>query len=278
MPPLRYWFYRLLRRNTPQAIVDWMLDHGVYLQAGLETSDARAAVDRYERTCHEYGRTLRDARVCVVGYGGGLAVALHLLDLGVKQVILQDPFAPQRPRRNAHLDRERMEHFFHWTGDHWEPRDRRTTIVAEALSVLAERSPHSVDVVLSSSVLEHVSNVDRIALACARLTHPEGINVHFIDLRDHFFKYPFEMLCYSQSTWGRWLNASNNLNRLRLWDHERVWRRHFRQVDVCILDTHPGAFESVRGRVRSEFLSGDSDRDAAGHIRLCALTGAEIRE
>ena len=54
-----------------------------------------------------------------------------------------------------------------------------------------------VDLVLSNSVLEHVQDVDATIKALAALTDSNGMQIHFIDLRDHYFKYPFEMLCYS---------------------------------------------------------------------------------
>jgi hypothetical protein len=56
------------------------------------------------------------------------------------------------------------------------------------------------DFVVSTSVYEHLDDVDGITCALAALTVPEGQHIHFVDLRDHFFKYPFEMLTFSQTT------------------------------------------------------------------------------
>ena len=64
------------------------------------------------------------------------------------------------------------------------------------------------DLIISSSVYEHLDDVDGITAALSRLLKPSGHFVAYIDLRDHFFKYPFEMLCYSTTIWKKWLNPN----------------------------------------------------------------------
>lgn len=268
MAPVRYWLMRLARRATPQRVVDWMLDHAVGLRPGLDTAAPQQAVDLYVRTLRAQGRTIEGATVCVVGYGGSFGVGLCLLEAGARRVILQDPFAPYRRHHNDRLDPQRMQPYFIRREGRWVPRDDRVRLVREPLEVLAEREPASVDLIVSSSVLEHVADVETLAAACARLLRPDGLNVHFVDLRDHFFRYPFEMLCYSEPTWRRWLNASNNLNRLRVWDYERIFGRWFGQVRVEVLERDPEAFAATQARIRPEFLSGDPQRDAATRIRI----------
>ena len=51
-----------------------------------------------------------------------------------------------------------------------------------------------VDLVFSNSVLEHVDDVAGTVANLARVTARRGQNFHFIDLRDHVFKHPFEEL------------------------------------------------------------------------------------
>ena len=69
---------------------------------------------------------------------------------------------------------------------------------------------------------------DGITHALAGLTAAGGLNIHFVDLRDHFFRYPFEMLHYSEAAWRRWLNPTSNHNRYRVWDYRRVFEAAFR--------------------------------------------------
>jgi hypothetical protein len=100
----------------------------------------------------------------------------------------------------------------------------------------------------------------------ARATAPGGVQLHFVDLRDHFFKHPFEMLCHSERVWRGLLNPASNLNRLRPWDYERIFRTSFPRVTVEPLAADLGAFRAARSRIRPEFLTGDDTRDAVTRI------------
>ncbi|HSO26555.1 MAG TPA: hypothetical protein VLS48_00690, partial [Anaerolineales bacterium] len=97
-----------------------------------------------------------------------------------------------------------------------------------------------------------------------------GLHVHFIDLRDHYFKYPFHMLTFSQATWQSWLNPTSNLNRYRLADYRRVFEKTFGVVQFDILERDAQHFAALRDRIKPEFLSGDDEMDAVTQIRVCA--------
>jgi hypothetical protein len=119
-------------------------------------------------------------------------------------------------------------------------------------------------------VYEHLDDVEGITGALARLTKPDGIQIHFVDLRDHFFKYPFEMLRFSESTWRNWLNPSSNHNRYRLWDYQRVFESCFGEVEIEVLDREEEAFRKLMPHIRSEFVSGNPNEDAVTLIRVTA--------
>lgn len=249
LPPLDYWLLRTIRRNLPQAAIDRMLDRGLVIKPGRDTSEPdRVARDHAERAA-QLGIDLAGKTVCVVGYGGGHGVGLHLLERGAARVILQDPFAPERRARNRAIPRALRDR--HFSG---------LEIVHQPLEQYARRRPASVDLVVSSSVLEHVEDVPSLVRACAELTAPGGANLHLIDLRDHFFKHPFEMLCYDERTWRRWLNASNNLNRLRLPAYRAIFAAAFEHVRVEVESHLRDEFRRARPRIRSEFLTGDEGR------------------
>ena len=127
-----------------------------------------------------------------------------------------------------------------------------------------------VDLVLSSSVYEHLDDVEGITRALARLTKPDGIHIHFVDLRDHFFKYPFEMLRFSESTWRTWLNPSSNHNRYRLWNYRSTFEACFDQVEIQILTSEEAAFQKLLPEIRPEFISGNQTEDTAATIRVIA--------
>jgi 2-polyprenyl-3-methyl-5-hydroxy-6-metoxy-1,4-benzoquinol methylase len=119
---------------------------------------------------------------------------------------------------------------------------------------------------VSTSVFEHVADVESNIAACAQITRPGGLNIHEIDLRDHYFKYPFEMLCHSEKVWKKWLNASNNLNRWRLPEYEAAFVRHFEDVEVQVRLRLATQFAAAKQRILEQFRTGDDDADAVGLI------------
>jgi len=260
----------MLRRGTPRGIVDWMLDRGVYLSAGRDTSVPHESVAAYRQCAQQYGLSLEGKVVCVVGAGGGFGIGIHLLEAGVGRVILQEPFAPHRPARDSAVSDELRKKYLHTQDGHTRPADERIVQVSRPLEAYAAERPQSADFVVSNSVLEHVRDLEVLCGAMERLLKPDGLSMHFVDLRDHYFRYPFEMLSYSESTWNRWLNASNNLNRLRLGDFREIFRRHFREVEVEIVESLDEQFARAKPRIRSEFLTGDDAVDAAAIIRVAA--------
>jgi len=127
-----------------------------------------------------------------------------------------------------------------------------------------------VDIVFSNSVYEHLDDVEGITETLSGLTMSGGTHVHFIDLRDHFFKYPFEMLRFSEYIWKRLLNPSSNHNRYRLWDYRRVFETNFSQVKIDILAREEVAFLKLKPQIRTEFISGNLQDDAVSLIRVVA--------
>jgi SAM-dependent methyltransferase len=264
MIPLDYWVLRLARRATPQRVVDLLLDRGLYLKPGRDTSEPDRVVAEYAARAAALGQPLAGRTVGVVGYGGGFGVGLALLEAGAAHVVLQDPFAPVRRARNRTIPDALRRRYF--SGDRPDPS--RVTLVHEPLAAHAARHPASIDLVVSSSVLEHVADLDEVLAACAMVTRPGGLGIHTIDLRDHYFRRPFEMLCYSEATWNDWLDASNHLNRLRLPAYERAFRRHFATVEVAVLEHLHAELAAARPRIRPEFLAGDPSIDAAAIVRV----------
>jgi hypothetical protein len=115
-----------------------------------------------------------------------------------------------------------------------------------------------------------LDGVDGITAALAKLTSPTGIHLHFVDLRDHYFKYPFEMLAYSENLWRNFLNPTSNLNRFRLTNYRDVFKTYFQKVDITVLKRQRDEFRLVRSRIRPEFLTGDEAEDSVTLIHVFA--------
>jgi len=132
---------------------------------------------------------------------------------------------------------------------------RTTASIAGSISrldALAGVPDASIDLVLSSSVLEHVGSPDSLFDELHRILKPDGTMLHLVDYRDHFFKYPLHFLQFSRGTWERFLNPGD-LPRWRVYDHlEQLTRAGF---DPRILNQtrEDAAFARIAPQIAGEF-------------------------
>ena len=264
---LRYIILRLIRRFLPERLTRFLLRRGLVIRPGLETREPAAAAARYRETLEARGESLNGKRALVFGYGGNFAVGAELLRAGASHVVLLDRFAPPDDRRNRDLVRAYPDYFV-LQNDQVKTVDAFLTLIHD--DVKNVRVSEKFDLVLSSSVYEHLDDVDGLTAALAALTAANGVHIHYVDLRDHYFKLPFEMLKFSERTWKRWLNPTSNLNRFRLRDYQRVFDSYFADVKINVLAREPGAFARARSRICPEFLAGDEAHDAVTLIEVAA--------
>ncbi len=259
---------RLVRRYMPATLVRFLLHRHWFIKPGLETRDAQAAVARYAQALQARGVSWEGRRVMVFGYGGNFAVGVELVRLGAAHVVLCDKFAVPNDRANARLA-SRYPQFLTMQGKKVRLHPQYFTLIHDDVRLPeVQRAIGSVDLVLSSSVYEHLDDVEGITRSLVHLTSPGGFHLHFVDLRDHFFKYPFEMLTYSEAVWQRWLTPPSHLNRLRIWDYERLLSPFFASLEVQVLSQDIAAFRRAKERILPQYLSGDEARDAVTEILL----------
>lgn len=269
MASVNYVALRLLRRFLPKQVIQWMMRFSFGIEPGLETREPELAAERYESALQSHGKTFQQKRVMVLGYGGFFGLAVSVLDRGAKHVLLLDPYADLKHKDNQNLARSNSN-YLTLKGNQTLPNPDWITTLRMHVTDYVDTDPNPVDLIISSSVYEHLPNPGQITTRLARVTAENGDHVHIIDLRDHYFKFPFEMLCYSRATWERLLNPSSNLNRLRLWEYESVFKQYFENVQVDILTEDRKSFRSIRERIRPEFLSGDETVDSASKIQVFA--------
>ena len=266
---LRYLTLRLIRHFLPESITRLLLRRGWIIRPGLETLDPSGAVARYREALAERGGSFDGKRVLVFGYGGNFAIGAELLNAGARHVTLLDRFAPPDNRKNAQLLAPYPEYFRVENGVVRTVPEFITLIHDDLKNVLSS-GIETFDLVVSTSVFEHLDDVPGLTAALAALTQPDGAHIHFVDLRDHYFKLPFEMLKFSESVWKNWLNPTSNLNRYRLRDYRRVFESLFADVDVRVLARDPETFAKARPQIRAEFLAGDEKHDTVTLIRVTA--------
>jgi hypothetical protein len=244
----------------------FFLRRGWLIRPGIETSAPLQAAERYFEKLSLKGWDITDQRVMVFGYGGNFELACILLEHGARHVVLcEKDTSPDNSRNRLLLPR--YAEFLKVENRKVAPNPDKITLVEGDIRQVARSSDMGrVNLVLSSSVFEHLEDVVGINAALAALTSSNGAALHFIDLRDHFFKYPFEMLCYSEQTWKRWLNPSSHLNRLRTKDFRQVFEGSYRHVNIEVQQREEIKFLQSKTRIRREFLTGNLEEDAAAIV------------
>lgn len=264
---LSYLLPRIARRFLPERMVRFLLLRSLVIEPGLETRNPQAAVQRYMDVLAERGDLLKGKRVMVFGYGGRFDIGVGLLESGADAVILCEKYAPPDDSHNRTLLPKYEAHLL-LNGQLVRPRNARITLLEADIRDVKSVDLEPVDLIISNSVYEHLDDVEGITRALAALTHPNGLHIHFVDLRDHFFKYPFEMLTYSKQVWAAWLNPSSNHNRYRLWDYRRAFEASFSRVELTVLQRNEAEFQKARPRIHSEFISGNMKDDSVELIRI----------
>jgi hypothetical protein len=273
---LPYITLRLIRHFMPHSAVRFLLDNQLIIRPGLETRAPQAALDRYLQALEEIQFSIENKHILVFGYGGTFTIGCAFLEAGARHVTLLDRYVKPNNQQNLALLPLYGEYLEQDDGN-VIPRSTYLRVVdGDVREVAANKQIPPVDFVVSSSVFEHLDDVDGITRSLAMLTKPDGVHLHFIDLRDHFFKYPFEMLTYSEETWQKWLNPTSNLNRYRLPDYQRVFQKYFAAPKFSILDRNLEAFLVTEDRIRPEFLTGDSDIDAITTLQVLAQSPRDI--
>ncbi|MCL4531119.1 MAG: methyltransferase domain-containing protein [Chloroflexi bacterium] len=267
---LPYLVPRVVRHFMPEGLTRFLLLRSIIIRPGLETTAPQTAANRYNEILKSRGDSLKDKRVLVFGYGGRFDLGIGLLEAGAEHVVLCDKYAPPDDAHNAML-LSKYDSVLFLDGGRTRPRPERMTLLqADIRDIRSSPEFPPVDLVVSSSVYEHLDDVDGITRSLASLTKPGGLHIHYVDLRDHFFKYPFEMLSYSETIWRSWLNPTSNHNRFRLWDYRRAFEKYFEKIEIQILERDETAFEKARPRIRSEFVSGNLQDDSVTLILVIA--------
>ena len=269
---IKYISLRLVRHFMPESARHFLLKRGWIIHPGLETRAPQEALKRYLDVLRQREFSLEGKRIMVFGYGGNYAIGCVFLQAGANQVVLCEKEGFQVDPKNRMLLTDYSEYLEERDGK-VTPRPERIVIHHGDIRQMVKNGEiQPVDLILSNSVFEHLDDVQGITHALAQMTLPGGANLHFIDIRDHFFNSPFEMLTFKNKNW-RWLNPSSNLNRLRLPDYKQIFEHEFPIVSAEVLERDMASFERTRRRIYAEFLSGDPQVDSVTLLYIWASKG-----
>ena len=267
---INYLVPRVIRHFMPGSIARFLLNRGWIIKPGSETSAPEESAARYKDNLEKAGVSIIGADLMIFGYGGHFDTACVLLKMGANHVTLCEYKTPPDHINNATL-LPTYSDYLRKEGELILTEDRYITLVqGDIRKLAAEKSIKKCDIVVSISVYEHLQDVPGITRALASITKPGGMNLHLVDLRDHFFKFPFEMLCYSEKVWTGWLNPASHHNRYRFGDYQKVFKELFKEVEIEVLSRDLEAFKKSKERIRQEFLTGDPQIDSITSVKIVA--------
>lgn len=263
-----YLVLRLIRHFLPDKWVVFLKNRNIFFQPGLETQDPSKAVERYLQILNKHRININNKKVMVFGYGGNLAIGCEIIQAGAEKVFLIEQKGFPLIFDFENLAQKYPDSIEKKSGTPILNSEKLVIFHKDLEAIYHQASFEKVDLILSNSVFEHVEEPQTVARQLAKMTKHSGFQLHFIDLRDHYFKYPFEMLCYDEPTWKKWLNPTSNLNRLRLRDYRKIFGTYFHNVEFITDESDLQKFRRIQDRIRSEFLSGNDEEDCATLIHI----------
>lgn len=206
----------------------------------------------------------RNRRILEVGIGATNSSAYEVTARGATSAIAFEPFVPLDSATDAALLAE-------CAARHQQPAASIAERV-QRLTALTSIPDASLDLILSNSVLEHVGDMDTLARDLRRILAPGGSMLHLVDYRDHFFRFPYHHLLWSEETWQRWLNPGD-LPRSRIRDHVEAFERAGLHVEVLRASPLTDEFAKVRDRIHPYFAR-YTEPDLAAAFGILFVTSA----
>lgn len=246
---LKYITLRLIRRFVVP--YSFLVRFGHLLpwwRANQNQADPRLIIEAYAPHLQTKGRSIAGAHILELGAGATNSAAYALAAEGAAKVWSLEPFVAFDAIQDAAL-LARVASLSGIDAEVLRSRVQRTTSLSEVPKTGA-------DLVLSHSVLEHVS--DPAGLFRELLPHiaPGGGSLHLVDYRDHFFPMPYHFLRFSAETWNRWLNPGD-LPRWRIYDHLEAFNATGWRTDVLEQTIEESAKRDVQHRVSPDFRRDD---------------------
>ncbi len=216
-----------------------------YYQVNKNQQFPNPIVSTYKNEIERIGLNVKNKIILEIGTGSTLSTGYELVHLTHCKYIANEPFVSFNNKLDNRLQLQLKQHY-----------NINTIPEINSEKDLNRIESQSVDVVLSNSVLEHVTNMDNLLAQLKRILKPEGVMIHSVDYRDHFFKYPYHFLQFSEKTWNKWLNPGD-LPRWRLTDHEQLFKKYGFEVFIVKKDILASDFEVIVPKISDCFAKND---------------------
>jgi SAM-dependent methyltransferase len=251
-----YFFLALIRRYLPKQVLFAVMKFRGDASLGEQDPEKYLSVWNDQFAKHHWG--LGNKHVLEIGSGRYARSALRLVASGAYRVTLIDLYAvpPDDPMHRAMLVRDCASLGI----DFDEALSRIEIMTGNIVDLPVPEGDQKVDIVVSHSVLEHLRDPVSVMKCCCEWLKPGGRTHHIVDLRDHNlkFRYPFEMLTFSDRVWRRWLDLGGgfHLNRWRADDYLWAARESgFVDVRYDVLSRDNAALKPVLNRLDRRFRS-----------------------
>jgi len=245
MRDIFYFVCRLARKFLPVANLPEPLRlRSLGLQPNLGETNAAGILDIYRRNMPiECGIWLTGKDVLEIGVGRTNGSCYETLAAGARSATAFEPFRP------LDVGRDRLQR---------SVLSGSEVTVGDVLRVasLDRLNSSAYDTALSLAVLEHVVDMDKLVADLWRVLKPGGCMLHIVDYRDHFFRYPYNHLLWSEKTWSRWLDPGD-LPRWRVGDHVRVFKDRGFEIEVVKSSSLEGEYSKVQSRIHPHFAGRD---------------------
>jgi SAM-dependent methyltransferase len=150
--------------------------------------------------------SLEGKTVLEAGSGLQFFTALQLLSKGAAKVILVDPVFGNRDHLDL-LHQHYMEYQSNCEGTPCLNIDN--VVVYSSLKLLPSSLDHSIDIICSHFVLEHVTDLKEFFTQSQKLLSKKGLCYSSVDLTDHTYQI------FDSRKWTQWLYKKNMLLHLR---------------------------------------------------------------
>ncbi len=215
-----------------------------FYSANANQISAVPIVDRYYKLCDQVGISLSDSTVLEVGVGETNSTGYEFMARGICDYYGYEPVLELR----SALDQRKMDEVI----ERYPATARDKTLNVRRIRSLRPVKDGSVDVILSHCVLEHVTDMDSLLNQFKRVLRDDGCMIHYVDYRDHFFRYPYHFLLFSKHFWARFLDPGY-LPRHRVSDHIECLSKHGFEVDVLNRMAEEETFKQIEERIHPGF-------------------------
>jgi SAM-dependent methyltransferase len=205
-------------------------------------------IDIYWKYCQQKGIDPINKNILEIGTGSTDATGYEIAARGGKVFWGYEPFRLLDKNMDHKYLMEVCKRYNRKVED-IRPRVRR-------ISNIKNIHDNTIDIVFSHSVLEHVNELTDLFSELKRIIKDDGRMIHIVDYRDHFFKYPFHFLQFSEEIWNTLFNPGD-LPRHRIHDHIEAFSKCGFSVEIVSEEYDDEEYEKIKNYLNNRFRNGE---------------------